>query len=230
MRFFVYVEGMGDKLALEALWDGWRKRLGAAGHGITILELQGKSKLLQKIGHRAARHLVDSEDCIVIGLPDLYPAEEYENTDHRHSDEHELMKVQTRRVKEALQNVFHIAPEKSEQYLERFWASAFKHDMEMLLLAAQDGLRGYLGAKGKLGSWRRPVEDQDQQKPPKQVVKGLFMSIRGKAYRDTKDAGAILRKVSDLKEIVFEESGHVKCPLFKSLMDRMGNRAGIQAY
>lgn len=74
---------------------------------------------------------------------------------------------------------------------ERFKVFCFKHDLEALLLAAQHELAHRLGAKSIAVTWRVPVEDQDQDQPPKRIVESLFAE-RGKRYRDTVDAPIIL--------------------------------------
>ena len=102
----------------------------------------------------------------------------------------------------------------------------------MLLLAAQKELRSHLRTTDQLGKWRSPVEDQNQQRPPKHIVEELFRtkSKTKHAYRDTKDASAILRNVTDIKTIIFNASNQIKCPVFKSLLDWIGEKTGIPAY
>jgi hypothetical protein len=108
----------------------------------------------------------------------------------------------------------------------------WRHDLEMLLPAAKDCLRAHLNTPDQLGAWRNPVEDQNQNRPPKRVIEELFStkSPGRKAYRDTRDAGAILRKVSDLKNILFNQAGQVQCPVFKEVLDWIGDRTGVTAY
>lgn len=232
MRVSVYVEGESDKLALEALWQDWRDRLRRQGHGIDIHPLSGKAKFLRKIGAHAAQKLRALEENIVVGLPDLYPNREYRGTDYEHEDLSELQRVQTDQVRDALANIYGLTGKDLQAALGRFYPSALKHDLEMLLLAAKDELRSYLGTPDKLGAWRKPVEDQDQDHPPKRVVEELFItkSRRKRAYRDTVHARAIMAKVADIKQIIYDEHGQVQCPAFKAMLDSIGVRLGVTAY
>ena len=232
MKIWVYVEGESDKNALTALWGGWTERLRLAGHGIKIIPLANKSQFLRKVGHRAARILYDNDEDIVIGLPDLYPNREYETTEFKHADTGELEEVQRREVSKALREKFDVNRANVPNLLARFRPSALKHDVEMLLLAAQEQLRSYLGTSDQLGGWRNPVEEQNQNQPPKHIVEELFRtkSARRRSYRDTKDASAILRKVTDIKTIIYNSRGQVQCPVFKTMLDWISEQTGIVAY
>lgn len=232
MIVWVYVEGEADRLALRSLWASWIERLRVVGHGIKVIPLANKSQFLRKIGHRAARALCESAADIVIGLPDLYPNKEFETTKYKHQDIVELKAVQVREVSEALRTVFNMHQAQIKQLLKRFLPSALKYDLEMLLLAAQEQLRAYLRTVDHLGDWRSPVEDQDQNQPPKRLVETLFRtkSVEGRAYRDTKDASAILRNVEDVKTILYDAAGRVQCPVFKEMLDWIGHQTGICAY
>lgn len=232
MKIWAYVEGESDKNALTALWRGWSERLRPAGHGIRIIPLASKSQFLRKVGHRAARILYDNDEDIVIGLPDLYPNKEFERTKFKHEDVVELKQVQINRVSNALKTIFNVNEAGTKELLKRFLPSVLKHDVEMLLLAAQEQLRSYLGTSDQLGGWRNPVEEQNQNQPPKHIVKELFRtkSAKRRAYRDTKDASAILRKVNDIKTIIYNSGGQVQCPVFKTMLDWIGEQTEIPAY
>jgi hypothetical protein len=177
MRVWVFVEGASDCIALETLWTDWRQRLRQKGCGIQIVPLDDKARFFRRIGHRAAERLANEVNDLAVGLPDLYPNAVYTNTDFRHADVGELRNIQRDLVERALRNVFQVGS--TQQYLQRFYATAFKHDAEMLLLAAKDALRQYLGTSQRLGKWRTPVEDQNQQQPPKKIVERLFMGKAG---------------------------------------------------
>jgi len=71
-----------------------------------------------------------------------------------------------------------------------------KHDLEALLLAAPDQLRQRLGTTDKLTkAWCKPVEDQNDDQPPKRVVDALFKKYRKKrGYIGTMDALWILER------------------------------------
>ena len=232
MKVWIYVEGEADKLALEALWSKWREELRRLGHGIKIIPLANKSKFFRKIGPRAARQLYDNNDDIVIGLPDLYPNQPYTGTRYAHRNIAELKSVQKKEVSDALQNIFSFNSQQVRQLLQRFLPSALKHDLEMLLLAAKDQLRSYLRTPDRLGNWHNPVEDQNQNHPPKRIVEELFRtkSITRRAYRDTRDASAILRNVTDIKTIIYNANNQIECPVFKTLLDWIGGKTTITAY
>jgi len=232
MKVWIYVEGESDRLGLRTLWTNWLEQLRAAGHGIKIIPLTSKSQFFRKIGPRAAEKLCANNEDIVIGLPDLYPNQEYVGTQFEHRDLTQLMTVQTNEVSNALQNIFSVNRPQVRQLLERFLPSALKHDLEMLLLAAQGQLRSYLGTPDRLGNWRNPVEDQNQNHPPKRIVEELFRtkSRTRHAYRDTRDASAVLRNVTDIKTIIYNETNQIKCPVFKALLDWIGEKTTIPAY
>lgn len=232
MKVWIYVEGVSDKLALLTLWKSWCERLRTKGYGIKIIPLDGKSKFFRKIGHLVAEKLIANEEDIVVGLPDLYPNRPYVGTKSEHSNMIELKSVQKKLVCDALQEVFGVNKQRAKQLLERFSPSALKHDLEMLLLAAQGELRSYLGTPDSLGNWCNPVEDQNQDQPPKRIVEELFRtkSKTKRAYRDTKDASAILRNVTDIKTIIYDEHKQIKCLIFKGLVDWIGEKTEIPAY
>jgi len=232
MKVYIYVEGESDKLGLQTLWTNWRKQLRAAGHGIEIIPLTNKSQYFRKIGPRAAEKLCANNEDIVIGLPDLYPNQPYARTRFEHSNMAQLMSIQKREVSNALQGVFGVNRPQVRQLLERFLPSALKHDFEMLLLAAKDQLRSFLGTSDRLGNWHNPVEDQNQNHPPKRIIEELFMtkSRTRHAYRDTRDASAVLQNVTDIKTIIYSEANQIKCPVFKALLDWIGEKTKIPAY
>lgn len=228
MKVWVYVEGEGDRLALEELWKDWREKLGAAGYGVHIIALGGKNKLLSKIGQRAAEKLAGNQDDLVVGLPDLYPNSGFE-TPYAHNDFCALQRVQKKQVKTALRDTQDIAEKQASSMLDRFYPSALKHDLEMLLLAATAQLKRTLGTNDKLGNWRVPVEDQNQGRPPKRVVEELFLtkSRKKQAYRDTKDAPAVLRKVDNIRDLLYTNGKQLNCPMFKEVLDWISKRTGV---
>lgn len=230
MKVWIFVEGESDRIALNALWSKWRESLSKVGWGIQPIPLDNKSRFLRKIGYRAAEKLTNDENDLVIGLPDLYPNCEYVHSEHKHDDLNELKVVQTRLVKQYLAEVYHFLPPQIEAVLGRFYPTAFKYDAEMLLLAAIDELREFLGTRDALGNWRHPVEDQNQTRPPKYVVEELFQAKKGKRYRDTVDAKTILDKVADIKTLLYHNGNQLQCPVFKDLMDWIGARTGMPAY
>ncbi len=108
--------------------------------------------------------------------------------------------------------------------MARFYASALKHDLEVLLLAATSQLQFRLKTQDKLSGWRLPPEDQNQSKPPKRIVEELFSKYRkGKSYNDVEDGPAILRD-ADLREVAEQ------CPAFRALINWIGKKTGVPGY
>lgn len=230
MNVWIFVEGESDRIALNALWAKWRELLKNARWGIHIIPLDNKSNLFKKIGPRAAEKLTNNQDDLVVGLPDLYPNSNFASSQYKHDDLSELKRVQTGLVKDSLAKVFSLTKPKIEVAIERFHPTALKHDTEMLLLAAKDELREVLGTPDALDKWRHPVEDQNQMKPPKYIVEDLFRTKKGIGYRDTIHAKAVLDKVVDIKTILYRNDNQLQCPVFKEMMDWIGEKTGVCAY
>jgi hypothetical protein len=230
MRVYVFVEGAADRQALEVLWQGWRERLRAVGWGVAVIPLDDKSRVLRKIGHRAAEKLVASQQDLVVGLPDLYPIAQYRGTEYGHENLCQLQEIQKGRVTDALRSIYGKSAGDMDGLMRRFLPSALKHDLEMLLLAARNELRAYLRTPDHLGSWRHPVEDQNQQQPPKHIVEELFRTQRGWHYRDTIHAPAVMRKVTDIRVLLFDKQGQLQCPVFKETLDWIGKCTGVPTY
>ena len=227
MKVWVYVEGRSDKVALSALWRGWKQDLGRKGWGIEVVPLENKSKYFKKIGPRSTEKLMNDRHDLVVGLPDLYPNRHFEKTDYRHDNLKELVELQKRLVRQGVQKR---EPAGIDQYMNRFYASALKHDLEMLLLAAPDHLRPLLKMKNRPHGWRLPPEDQNQERPPKKIIEELFRVNLKRSYLETKDSHAILRNV-DLSEILFDKNGqHEQCPTFRAMLDWVGKKTGVRAY
>jgi hypothetical protein len=188
------------------------------GVGITFHPQHGKDAVLDKVPRKAADHLADKPEDLVIALPDLYPMSRYAGTHNAHSSFGELESLLRRRFEDRA-TVLKL----SEDARRRFRVHCLKHDLEALLLAAPDELRARLGTSDSLeGSWRRPVEDQDDERPPKRVVEELFKKYRKKpGYVDTSDAPWILGRV-DLASI------EKACPQrFGPLVKDLRNVAGV---
>ena len=232
MKVWVYVEGKSDCLALDELWADWKRRLSASGWGMAAIPLENKGRYLRKIGPRAAEKLAAQAKDIVIGLPDFYPNQPDAGRPYGHVSLSDLRALQTRLVQDGLVQTQGISARDVERHLDRFFASALKHDLEMLLLAAKDRLRAVLGTKDKLGGWRLPPEEQNLAKPPKRIVEDLFRtrSAGHKSYKDTLHAPAVLRQVQDLREVLFGDGGMVNCPVFREMLDWVGARTGVPAY
>jgi len=229
LTVFVYVEAESDKLALQALLKDYRTRLSEKRHGLRFLTLHDKNKLLRKIGPRAAERLLEREDALVVALPDLCPPIE-NPAKYQHRSLEELRNVLRRLVREALRERGWTG-KPAEVALERFYASAFKHEMEMLLLAARTALSQALEARIN-PSWRRPVEDQNCTATgrPKYIVEDLFRRHTKRRYADTKDAAAVLRRVQNLRSELLYHDGQLQCPVFKEFLDWLAEKTGVSAY
>ena len=142
MKVWIFVEGNSDARALSELWSDWKQKLGVKGWGIQLIPLGNKSKYFRNIGPRASEKLVHDTRDLVVGLPDLYPNRDYANTEYKHDNLEELRDVQMRLVKQILQQQGKRADVNS--HIARFYASALKHDLEVLLLAATRQLQSRL--------------------------------------------------------------------------------------
>jgi hypothetical protein len=233
VRVFVYVEGEADKLALGALLRRYREKLGDHGHGLRFIVLGSKDIFFRrtKFPAKAAANLVDREDNHVVALPDLYPNQPYASTPNAHRDLGQLCARLGSLVKQALRDVFGVRARDLPQAMSRFHPSALKYDLEMLLLAAWQRLAEQLGqAVDPAAHWRRPVEDQDQNRPPKRIVEKLFLARTDRAYRDTIHAPAVLRRVEDLREVLQLRTGEQQCPVFERMLEWIAHQTGVSPY
>ena len=222
MKVWIFVEGKSDVQALSALWSGWKQRLGKKDWGIQLIPLANKSNYFRKIGPRAVEKLVYDTRDLAVGLPDLYPNRDYANTDYRHNNLQELQDVQARLVKQHLQQQMGRRAD-VDSYIARFYASALKHDLEVLLLAATSQLQSRLKMSNRPSGWRRPPEEQNQDRPPKRIVEELFQRELKRSYRENTDSDAILRD-ADLREVAKQ------CPAFRAMIDWIGGETGVPGY
>lgn len=197
MKVLVYVEGPADRAGLEALLRPLIEAGHARGVGISFHPQHGKDAVLDDVPRRAADHLADRPEDLVIALPDLYPMARYTGTRNAHTSFKDLESL--------LQSRFEARADKlklAKKTRMRFQVHCLKHDLETLLLAAPDELRRRLGTSDQVKkAWRKPIEDQDDNRPPKRVVEDLFKKYRKKpGYIDTADAPWILGR-ADLESI-----------------------------
>lgn len=218
MKVWVYVEGQSEEKGLSALWSKWMQELKKKGWGIRIIPLDNKDKYFRKIGARATEKLTNNTQDIVVGLPDLYPNRNYLNTELGHRNSEELRDVQTRIVKQNLGK--EVSRADVDNHIARFFGSALKHDLEVLLLAATPQLQSRLRMRNLPGGWRQPPEEQNQEKPPKRIVEEIFLKNLKRAYRPTTDTDAILRN-ADLGEVTEQ------CPTFRAMVEWIGEKTGV---
>ena len=222
MKVWVFVEGSSDVKALSALWSGWNQKLSEKGWGIKPIPLENKSNYFRKIGSRATEKLANDTRDLVVGLPDLYPNRDYADTEYKHNNLQELQGVQRRLVKQHLQQQMGRRAD-VDSHIAHFYASALKHDLEVLLLAATSQLQSRLKMSNMPRSWRQPPENQNQDRPPKRIVEELFRINLKRSYRENTDSDAILRK-ADLREVAEQ------CPTFCAMIDWIGEKTGVPGY
>lgn len=221
MKVWIFVEGSSEVKALSALLNGWKQNLSAKGWGIQLIPLDNKPKYFRKIGSRATEKLANDAHDLVVGLPDLYPNRDYADTEYKHDNLEELRDLQTRLVKQNLQKEVRRAD--VGRHIARFYASALKHDLEVLLLAATSQLQSRLKMSNRPRGWRQPPEEQNQNKPPKRIVEELFQKELKRSYRENTDSDAILRNAS-LREVAEQ------CPTFRAMIDWIGKNTGVPGY
>lgn len=233
MKVYVFVEGDADKRGLEALWQRWRQQLRPQGIGIEVIPLRNKDQFLKRIGDRAAEILFGDPNDVVVGLPDLHPVARYVGTSYAHKNVQELSEVQKREVERALRNIYSVTNSGLATHMHRFHGTALKHDLEMLLLASADALAQVLRpAPVNRDHWIHPVEDQNLQRPPKRIIEELFLnrSRRRRAYREKRHAAEVLGRVTDIRSILINSNGLLECPVFKEMLDWIGEKTGVAAY
>lgn len=227
MKVWIFVEGRSDELGLMALFESWKKELNNYGWGIKIISLRNKPQYFKLIGSSVAEKLLQNNTDIVVGLPDLYPCKQFEETQYKHNNITEIQLLQTRLVKKVLED--ELMRKDLQSYIGRFYASTLKHDLEMLLLAAHEQLCQRLDLRRNPRRIANP-ENQNQSHPPKKVIIDYFKQRSSpKSYQETRDAPAILREAT-LREMVLTEQGRPRCPAFKSMLDWVGEKTGVQAY
>ena len=183
MKVIVYVEGRSDRLAMEALLADLLMRLQTKGVVIEFVPTEGKKRLMLQTPAKAVNILRNIPYGVVIALPDLYPPNVV--FDHTTSDE----------LAQALRQAFEREMVRKRlddvRLCERFHVFCFKHDLEALVLAAENQLASRLGVAAVARTWVEPVEDQDHNEPPKRVVEKVF-SKYGDKYQSAIDAPLIL--------------------------------------
>ena len=222
MKVWVFVEGSSDVKALSALWSDWNQKLREKGWGIKPIHLKNKSNYFKDIGPRAIEKLLHDTSDLVVGLPDLYPNRDYADTEYKHNNLQELQGVQRRLVKQHLQQQMGRRAD-VDSHIAHFYASALKHDLEVLLLAATSQLQSRLKMSNRPSGWRQPPEEQNQDRPPKRIVEELFQRELKRSYRENTDSDAILRK-ADLREVAEQ------CPTFCAMIDWIGEKTGVPGY
>lgn len=181
----IYVEGSSDKLGLEVLLSPIIETASKKGTAIKVSAQQGKEPLLNKGLKRAANILINRPNNWVFIVPDLYPP----NKPFPHRTHQELKEELEARFSRELQS-----KRGDIRLKDRFLVHCFKHDFEALILAAETSLQKRLKISSFSVNWKKPVENQDLENPPKRIVEQLF-SNAGERYKATNDAPWILERV-----------------------------------
>lgn len=192
MKVLVYVEGPADQSALDKLLEPIVSEGRSRGVGIRLIPLRGKGHVLDDSPRKAADHLSEHPGDWVFALPDLYPMAAYDGTRNAHQSFTELEQLLVNRFIARANKV-----RVTEAARTHFRVHCLKYDLEVLLLAASDALRQRLGTNEAIrGRWRNPVEDQNDQAPPKRIIEALFEKHQKRKYIDTTDAPWILGRAS----------------------------------
>lgn len=183
----VYVEGPSDRAAMTELLRPLIERKAKLGVNIQFFEAPSgdkKESIMRKVPQRAVLILANDPNTIVVAMPDLYPL----NKAIPHETPDQLYEAIQTEFKNALKqrNL-----EGDNRYLGRFKTFCFKYDLEALVLAAEDALALRLNTQNIKVTWHKPVEDQNNNNPPKHVVKELFEAHKT-YYSETADAPLIL--------------------------------------
>jgi len=195
MRIIVYVEGPSDKSAMQALLSSLIERKRQEGVSIKFCEPpkgDRKVSVLTKVPREAVNVILNDPHASVVAMPDLYPKDK----GFPHTTPEQLQKGILERFEAALRAK---AGDMDGRLKRRFHIFCFKYDLEALVLAAEQQLKSRLRVQNLKITWRKPVEDQDHDTPPKRVVEELFQ-LHNDRYVDTTDAPLILSD-SDFDEI-----------------------------
>lgn len=189
MNVIVYVEGPSDQKALQALL---KPLIDTARVRVSFLPQNGKATILADVPRKAAKHLRQHAEDWVFAVPDLYPMASYDKGPHKHRSFAEMVRLLHTRFQDQANDL-----RLAEGARKRFRVHCLKHDLEALILAAPEALRQRLKTTDALhGGWRRPVEEQNDDKPPKRIVEQLFKKYTKRDYVDTSDAVWILERAS----------------------------------
>jgi Domain of unknown function (DUF4276) len=183
VKVVVYVEGPGDRACLETLLHPLIEAKVADGISIRFVPMtrgDRKSELLHNTPMKAANAILNDPEIVIVILPDLYPPN----------------KVFPHTTCEAMQGgtmtAFRVAVARKhawdERFLQRFHVFCMIHDLEVLLLAAEEALLAEAGWAE--APWTRPPEEQNHHQPPKRIVEALIPG-----YESTVDGPRILANV-----------------------------------
>ncbi|MCD4782533.1 MAG: DUF4276 family protein [Candidatus Eremiobacteraeota bacterium] len=176
MKILVYVEGISDKLAMEKLLEPLISEAITGGVAIKFIAIGNKKKLLSTVPIKGANITLNDPQAYVIALPDLHP----QNVLFPHRNYEEL--------RDKLLSVFQETvkrKKKSRNCLNRFRVHCFKYELETLILTDKDVLLNYLNLKKTEIEWKIPVEDQNFDNNPTQILNRIFKEA-GRNYKKNK--------------------------------------------
>ncbi|MBJ7296777.1 MAG: DUF4276 family protein [Dolichospermum sp.] len=192
MRVEIYVEGTSDKYAMEALLASLIEQKVQQGISIKFFAIKGndndkggdaKKDLLTKIPIKAVNIICNQPDSIVVVMPDLYPRNK--------GFEHETIEELENGVLNNFNQVLQSKGINDNRLKEQFRIFCFKHDLEALILAAESQLITVLGVNSLSVTWTIPVEEQNHNVPPKDIVERIFQKC-GKKYKGSTHGRIIL--------------------------------------
>jgi hypothetical protein len=183
LKVVVYVEGPGDRACLETLLHPLIESKAADGVSIRFVPMtrgDRKSELLHNTPIKAANAVLNDPEIVIVILPDLYPP----NKVFPHTTCEEMQA--------GVMKAFHAAIARKhnwdERIVQRFRVFCMIHDLEVLLLSAEEALLAETG--GAEVTWKRPAEEQNHHEPPKRIVEALIPG-----YEPTVDGPRILAGV-----------------------------------
>lgn len=162
----MYVEGPGDRLCLETLLGPLIATKLTSGIQIQFVPMtrgDRKVALLRNAPVRAASILRNDPATVVVILPDLYPP----NKGFDHSTCAEMQAG----IGEVFRRHLERSRVSDDRLAERFHVFCLIHDLEVLLLAAEESL---VAISGQAPKWKKPVEEQNHHEPPKRIVERLI--------------------------------------------------------
>ena len=174
---------------MEALLQPLLEQKRLEGKYIRFIPAEGKDRLLLSFPIKAADFIAENWQHQAVILPDLHP----KNKGISHENIQELTVGLLPKVEQRLKSK-RIPEAAIAACLARFHVHLFKHDLEVLVLAAELQLLAHLGRASfpNAVSWtREDVENQNNARPPKYVVDEIFQSCDMR-YRETTDAALIL--------------------------------------
>jgi hypothetical protein len=180
VKVVVYVEGAGDRLCLETLLAPLIRAKIATGVQVQFVEMtrgDRKTTLVTQVPLKAATAVLNDRNIIVVILPDLYPP----NKGFPHTTCAQMEGGVRRLFRQS-------ATDKrgwDDRLMDRFHVFCMIHDLEVLLLAAEEQMMAEAGLNST--KWHKPVEDQNHHTPPKRVVEQLVPG-----YQPTVDGPRIL--------------------------------------